>query len=322
MKQRRTVGESAKSVREQVFMWRYKSKPSIVESSVSKSSACCRYCQSCPWSVAKNWEELKMFSFFYKEEEKVYLAVTCVFASFPQSGCFWDGCYLSVCLLPWFRLFRDGCYLCVCLLPWVRLFKDGWNLCVCLLPWVRLFRDGCYLCVCLLPWVRLFRDGCYLCVCLLPWQVAVTCVFASFPDRWLWPVFLPSSLSQVVWRWLLPMFLPPSLTEVAVTSCLLPSMNQVIQTPRWLLPVFLPPSLRLSQRWLRDGSYLCFAVGVCVFQVHLVHHPRGCWHIAHRLLPQVPHLQHGQQVSTASLVSLLDCEQTILSTWKMFWLWQ
>ena len=106
------------------------------------------------------------------------------------------------------------------------------------------------------------------------------------------------------------MFLPPSLTEVAVTSCLRPSMNQVIQTPRWLLPVFLPPSLRLSQRWLRDGSYLCFAVGVCVFQVHLVHHPRGCWHIADCLLPQVPHLQHGQQVSTASLVSVLDCEQT------------
>ena len=99
MKQRRTVGESAKSVREQVFMWRYKSEPSIVESSVSKSSACCRYCQSCPWSVAKNLFFLDFFYFFLKKKKR----------------CIWV--YLCVCLLPWVRLFRDGCYLCVCLLP-------------------------------------------------------------------------------------------------------------------------------------------------------------------------------------------------------------
>ena len=153
----------------------------------------------------------------------MYLAVTCVSASFPQSGCFWDGCYL---------------------------------------------------CVCLLPWVRLFRDGCYLCVCLLPWQVAVTCVFASFPDRWLLPVFLPSSLSQVVWRWLLPVFLPPSLTEVAVT-CVFASFPDrggcylcfcLLPRQRWLLPVCLPPSLTevavtcvFASFPDRGGCYLLFA---------------------------------------------------------------
>ena len=209
MKQRRTAGESAKSVREQVFMWRYKSEPSTVESSVSKSSACCRYCQSCPWSVAKNWEKMKMFFFFFIKKKKrciwllpVYLppslsqvvsemAVICVFASFPGSGC------------------SEMAVTCVFV-----SFPDRWLLPVCLPPSLT---DGCYLCFCLLPWVRLFGGGCYLCFCLFPWQ-----------------------------RWLLPVFLPPSLTEVAVISCLRPSMNQVIQTPRWLLPVFLPPSLRLS----------------------------------------------------------------------------
>ena len=182
------------------------------------------------------------------------MAVICVFASFPGSGCsemavtcvlvsFPDRWLLPVCLPP---SLRDGCYLCFCLLPWVRLFGGG-----------------CYLCFCLLPWVRLFRDGCYLCACLLPWQVAVTCVFASFAERWL-----------------LPVFLPPSLTEAAVTSCLLPSVNQVIQTPRWLLPVFLPPSLRLSQvvqRWLLPVfccGCLCVSDTPCARPQRLLAH---CW---------------------------------------------
>ena len=69
IRQKRTDGESAKAVREQVFLSRYKSEPGIVEPSVSKSSAywyCCldfwvahgskinvdeKYS---PWSVAKN----------------------------------------------------------------------------------------------------------------------------------------------------------------------------------------------------------------------------------------------------------------------------
>ena len=46
MKGKRADGESAKAVREQVFLWRYKSESGIVESSVSKSSAYCQYCCS------------------------------------------------------------------------------------------------------------------------------------------------------------------------------------------------------------------------------------------------------------------------------------
>ena len=53
MKWKRTDGESAKAVREQVFLSRYKSEPGIVESSVSKSSAYWQYCCFCLWSVAK-----------------------------------------------------------------------------------------------------------------------------------------------------------------------------------------------------------------------------------------------------------------------------
>ena len=41
MKWKRTDGGNAKVVKEQVFLSRYKSESGIVESSVSKSSACC-----------------------------------------------------------------------------------------------------------------------------------------------------------------------------------------------------------------------------------------------------------------------------------------
>ena len=44
MRWKRTDGESAKAVREQVFLSRYKSEPGIVEPSVSKSSAYYWYC--------------------------------------------------------------------------------------------------------------------------------------------------------------------------------------------------------------------------------------------------------------------------------------
>ena len=44
MKQKRTDGERVKAVREQVFLWRYKSEPDVVESSVSRSSAYYQYC--------------------------------------------------------------------------------------------------------------------------------------------------------------------------------------------------------------------------------------------------------------------------------------
>ena len=54
MKQKRTDGESAKAVKEQVFLSRYKSEPGIVESSVSKSLAYCQYCCSFHRSVAEN----------------------------------------------------------------------------------------------------------------------------------------------------------------------------------------------------------------------------------------------------------------------------
>ena len=67
---KRTDGDSAKAVREQVFLSRCKSEHGVVESSVSKSFAYCQYRQldlsvahgsknginkkHCPWSVAKN----------------------------------------------------------------------------------------------------------------------------------------------------------------------------------------------------------------------------------------------------------------------------
>ena len=70
MKWKRTDGKSAKAVREQAFLSRYKSEPSRVESSVSRPSACYHYSHSdlsvalggendidkkhCPRSVAKN----------------------------------------------------------------------------------------------------------------------------------------------------------------------------------------------------------------------------------------------------------------------------
>ena len=69
MKHKRTDGESAKAMREQMFLLRYKSEPSRVESSVSKSEYY-QYCCSdfsvahgsknniskkhCLWTVSKN----------------------------------------------------------------------------------------------------------------------------------------------------------------------------------------------------------------------------------------------------------------------------
>ena len=46
MKWKESDGESAKAVRKQMFLSRYKSEPGIVESSVSKSSAYCQYSHS------------------------------------------------------------------------------------------------------------------------------------------------------------------------------------------------------------------------------------------------------------------------------------
>ena len=46
MKWKRTDGESAEAVREQLLLLRYKSEPGLVESSVSTSSACYQYCCS------------------------------------------------------------------------------------------------------------------------------------------------------------------------------------------------------------------------------------------------------------------------------------
>ena len=45
MKQKGTDGERVKALREQVFLWRYKSEPDVVESSVSRPSAYCQYCR-------------------------------------------------------------------------------------------------------------------------------------------------------------------------------------------------------------------------------------------------------------------------------------
>ena len=55
IKWKRSDGESAKAVREQVFLLWYKPDPNIVESFVSKS-AYCQYCRCCPESAAKNWK--------------------------------------------------------------------------------------------------------------------------------------------------------------------------------------------------------------------------------------------------------------------------
>ena len=60
-------------VKIQIWVWHsgYKSESGIVESSVSKSSACCQYCHFCLWSVAKNWKYsnfsivLKIKTFFF-----------------------------------------------------------------------------------------------------------------------------------------------------------------------------------------------------------------------------------------------------------------
>ena len=60
MKWKRTVGESSRAVREQVFLSRYKSEPGIVECSVSKPYVYCQYCRSRLLSVAKNWKCRKM----------------------------------------------------------------------------------------------------------------------------------------------------------------------------------------------------------------------------------------------------------------------
>ena len=46
MKWKRTDGDSAKAVREELFMLRYESEPSRLESSVSRSSAYYQYCHS------------------------------------------------------------------------------------------------------------------------------------------------------------------------------------------------------------------------------------------------------------------------------------
>ena len=51
MKWKRSDGDSAKAVREELFVLRYQSEPSRVESSVSTSSAYYQYCHSA-FSVA------------------------------------------------------------------------------------------------------------------------------------------------------------------------------------------------------------------------------------------------------------------------------
>ena len=71
-KWKRSDGDSANAVREELLVLRYQSEPSRVESSVSTSSAYYQYCHSAfsvalgskndidkkhrPWSVAKNWK--------------------------------------------------------------------------------------------------------------------------------------------------------------------------------------------------------------------------------------------------------------------------
>ena len=71
----RKDGKSAKAVREQVFLLRYKSTLGGVESSVSRSSACCQYCRSCPWSVVKNWKYSNMAIFVKVHRPYLYLSI-------------------------------------------------------------------------------------------------------------------------------------------------------------------------------------------------------------------------------------------------------
>ena len=76
MKWKRTDGESAKAVREYVFLLRYKSEPGIVEFSVSRSSASCQY--SCPWSVAIRTENILTLLkrlLFFNAYSYLYLSV-------------------------------------------------------------------------------------------------------------------------------------------------------------------------------------------------------------------------------------------------------
>ena len=72
MKRKRTDGESAKAVREQVFLSRHKSVPGIVDSSDSKFSAYCQCCCSSPWSVDKNWPNIN-----FSENTVVVFKVYC-----------------------------------------------------------------------------------------------------------------------------------------------------------------------------------------------------------------------------------------------------
>ena len=77
MKWKITDGGSAMVVKEQVFLSRYKSESGIVESSVSKSSACCQYCHSCLWSVAKN-KILQLFSHFPNKYFFLKCTIICI----------------------------------------------------------------------------------------------------------------------------------------------------------------------------------------------------------------------------------------------------
>ena len=77
IKQKRTDEENAKAVKEQVFLWGYKSEPSIVDSSVFKSSAYCQYCHySYTWSVAEDWNFIfKNMTVFFKVYSYLCLSV-------------------------------------------------------------------------------------------------------------------------------------------------------------------------------------------------------------------------------------------------------
>ena len=80
MKWKRTDGESAKAVREYVFLPRCKSEPGMVEFSVCRSSASCQYCHSCRWSVAIRTENIltllkKDYNFFFNAYSYLYLSV-------------------------------------------------------------------------------------------------------------------------------------------------------------------------------------------------------------------------------------------------------
>ena len=83
-------GENAKTVREQVFLSKYRSEPGILESSICKSPAYYQYCHSdvsvanggksnndkkhCPWSVAKNWKYSNSSKKIY-DNSSVFLSV-------------------------------------------------------------------------------------------------------------------------------------------------------------------------------------------------------------------------------------------------------